>query len=228
MRGEAEPCGFCGRTKGMCTTSIVRKKSRNTCPCVVPLKLAMAMHKQENMPRESPIPGCSATSWVLNIKNHLAWCHPTVAPNTVDLMEWVVVSQDDEKKKGRAKKIPMVMKPKITLKVAKAVDNKSASFSEASLGRPDWEWKLEEDASSVESGSSADNDSSNGNESCATSEDGNSSSSSSSSSSSTSSSGVEVLPQKKVVPGKGTKRPITATKQSAKKRCTVKTPGRKK
>ena len=33
----------------------------------------------------------------------------------------------------------MVMKPKITLKVAKAVDNESASFSEASLGRSDWE-----------------------------------------------------------------------------------------
>ena len=57
-----------------------------------------------------------------------------MAPNTVDLTEWVVVSQDDEKKKGRAKKVPMVKKPKITLKVAKAVDNESASFSEASLG----------------------------------------------------------------------------------------------
>ena len=68
------------------------------------------------------------------------------------------------KKRGRAKKIPMVMKPKITLKVAKAVDNESASFSEASLGRSDWEWKPEEDASSVESGSSADHDSSSGNE----------------------------------------------------------------
>ena len=120
----------------------------------------------------------------------------------------------------------MVMKPKITLKVAKAVDNETASFSEASLGRSDWEWKPEEDASSVESGSSAEHDSSNGNESSATSEDGNSSSSSSSSSS-TSSSGVEVLPQKTAVPGKGTKRPITTTKQSAKKRCTVKTSWRK-
>ena len=83
-----------------------------------------------------------------------------MAPNTVDLAEWVVVSQDDEKKRGEPKKIPMVMKPKITLKVAKAVDNESASFSEASLGRSDWEWKPEEDASSVESGSSADHDSS--------------------------------------------------------------------
>ena len=122
----------------------------------------------------------------------------------------------------------MVMKPKITLKVAKAVDNESMSFSEASLGRSDWEWKPEEDASSLEFGCSADHDSSSGNESSATSEDGNSSSSSSSSSSSTSSSGVEVLPQKKAVPGKGTKRPITTTKQSAKKLCTSKAAGRKK
>ena len=59
----------------------------------------------------------------------------------------------------------MVMKPKITLKVAKAVENESASFSEASLGRSDWEWKQEEDASFVECGSSADHHSSSGNES---------------------------------------------------------------
>ena len=111
MRGEAEPCGFCGRTTGTCTTSIVRKKISSTCLCVVPLKLTVAMRKQENMPRECPIPGCSGTPWVLNIKTHLARCHPTVAPNTVDLTEWVVVSLDDEKKKGRAQKIPMVMKP---------------------------------------------------------------------------------------------------------------------
>ena len=106
-------------------------------------------------------------------------------------------SQDDEKKRGQAKKIPMVMKPKITLKVAKVVDNESASFSEASLGRSDWEWKPEEDASSVESGSSVEHDSSNGNESSATS-----------------------LVQ--------LGRPITTTKQSVKKRCTLKTSGRKK
>ena len=122
----------------------------------------------------------------------------------------------------------MVMKPKITLKVAQAVHNEGASFSEASLGHSDWEWKLEEDASSAECGSSADHDSSTGNESSASSEDGNSSSSSSSSSSSTSFCGVEVLPKTKAVPGKGTKRPITTPKQSAKKRPTVKTSGRKK
>ena len=132
------------------------------------------------------------------------------------------------KKQGRAKKIPMVMKPKITLKVAKAVDNESAFFSKASLGRSDCEWKPEEDAIYVEFGPSAYHDSSNGNESSATSEDGNSCSSSSSSSSSTSSSGVEVLPQKKFFPGNGTKRPITTTRQSAKERYTVKTPGQKK
>ena len=114
----------------------------------------------------------------------------------------------------------MVMKLNITLKVAKGVDNESATFSEASLGRSVWEWKPEEDASSVEFGSSTDHDTSSSNESSATSEDGNSSSSSSSSSSSTSSSSVEVVPQKKAVPRKGTKRPVTTTKQSAKKCCT--------
>ena len=225
MHGEAEPCGFRGRT---CTTIIVRKTISSTCPCVVPWKLAVAMRPEENMPRSCPIPGCNATPWVLNIKTHLARCHPTVAPNNVDLTEWVVVSQEDERKKGASQKNPHGDEAQDHLKVAKAIDNESASFCEASLGRYDWEWKPEEDASVVESGSSAGNDSSSGNKSSASSEDGNSSCSSSYSSSSTSSSGAEVLPQKKVVPSKGTKRPITTTKQSAKKRCTAKTSGQKK
>ena len=227
MRGEAEALWF-RWVHNMHVYQVCAPENSSTCPCVAPLKAAVAMRKQEKMPPECPIPGCSATLWFLNIKTPLARCHPTVAPNTVDLTEWVVVSQEDEKKGGRAKKIPMVMKPKITLKVAKAVDNKSASFSEASLGRSDREWKPKDHASSVEFGSSADHDSSSGDESSATFEDGNSSSSPSSSSSSTSSSGVEVVPQTKVVPGKGTKRPITTPKQSAKKRCTVKTSRRKK
>ena len=151
MHGEAEPCDFCGRTTGTCTTS---------------------------------------TTSVLCAGKSVAHA--------------------------------------ITLKVAQAVDNEGASFSEPSLGRSDWEWKSKEDASSAESRSSAVHDSSSDTESAASSEDGNSSSSSSSSSSSTSSSGVEVLPKKKAVPGKGTKRPITTPKQSAKKRHTVQTPGRKK
>ena len=107
MRGEAGPCGFYVCTTGTCTTSIVRKQISSTCPCVAPLKHVVAMRKQENMPRECPIPGCSATPWVLNIKTHLARCHPTVAPNTVDLTEWVVVSQNDENKKGASQKNPL-------------------------------------------------------------------------------------------------------------------------
>ena len=228
LRGEAEPCGFYGRTTGTCTISIVRKKIGSTCPFVVPLKLVVAMRKQENMPRECPTRGCTANPWVLNIKTHLARYHPTIAPNTVDMTEYVVVSRDDEKKEQRDNKIFMVMKPKITLKVAKAVDNESASSSKWCLGRSDWQWKPEGDATSVESRSSADHYSSSGNKSSAISEDGNRSSSSSSSSSCTSSSGVEVLLQKKAVPGKCTKRPITTMKQSAKKRCMVKASGRKK
>ena len=149
-------------------------------------------------------------------------------PNTVDLKEWVVVGRDDEDKKGQAKEVPVLMKPKITLKVAHAVGSEGASSIEASLGRSDWEWKPEEDASFAESRSAADPDSSSGNKSSACSEDANSSSSSSSSSSSTSSSGVEVLPKRKAVNAKGTKQPITTPMHRAKKRYTVKTSGRKK
>ena len=79
MRGEAEPCGFCGGSTGTCTTSIVRKKISSTCPFVVMLKPIVAMRKQENMPRKCSIP---AILWVLNIKTHLARCHPTVPPNS--------------------------------------------------------------------------------------------------------------------------------------------------
>ena len=61
MHGEAEPCGFCGRTTGTSTTSIVLKKISSTCPCVGPVKHALAMCQQENMPRECPIAGCSTS-----------------------------------------------------------------------------------------------------------------------------------------------------------------------
>ena len=61
MSGEAEPCGSCGRSTGTCTMSIVRKKISSTCSCVVTLKQAVAVRKQENIPCECPIPGCSAT-----------------------------------------------------------------------------------------------------------------------------------------------------------------------
>ena len=114
--------------------------------------------------------------------------------NWFDGMGWVAVSQDDENKTGRARKIPMLMKPKITLKVAHAVDNEGASFFEASLGCLDWEWDPQEDATSAKSRSTTDQDSSSGNESSESSDDANSSLSYSSSFSSTSSSGVEVLP----------------------------------
>ena len=181
MRGEVEPCGFCVRSISTCTMSIVRKKMS---PCVVALKPTVAMRKQENMPLECPFPGCSATPWVLHIKNHLARCHSTLPPNTLDLTEWVVVSRDDAKKKERVKKIPVVMKPKILLKVAQAVDSEAMSYSEASLGRSDWELKPEEDASSAESGFAAHHDLSSGNESLASSKDANTSSSSSPASSS--------------------------------------------
>ena len=185
-----------------------------------------ATYTEENIPCECPVPGHTASLWVLHIKSHLARYHPNVAPNTVELTEWVVVSQDDEKKGGQAKKISMLMKPKITLKVAKAVDNEGASFSEASLGRLVWELKPEEDASSTHQGLQhiRIQDSSDGNESSASSEDGNSTSSSSSSSSSPSSSGVEVHPKKKAVP----KQPIITPKHNAKKQRTVKMSGLKK
>ena len=61
MCGEAEPCPFCGRTTGTCTTSIVCKKISSTWLCPVPLKDVVSMRKQEEMPRECPIAGCSAS-----------------------------------------------------------------------------------------------------------------------------------------------------------------------
>ena len=63
------------------------------------------------------------------------------------------------------------MKPKITLKVAQAVDRQATSYSEALLGRSNWEWKPEEDAISAESRSAANCVSSSGSESSSSSKD---------------------------------------------------------
>ena len=87
-----------------CTTSIVRKKITSIFPCEVTLKPAVAMGKQENMPCECPIAGCSANPWVLNIKTLLVQCRPTVPPNALGLTHWVRLRRDDEKKMERAKK----------------------------------------------------------------------------------------------------------------------------
>ena len=52
------------------------------------------------------------------------------------------------RKKGASQKnIPVLMKPKITSKVAQVVDDEGASFFEAPLGCSDWEWKPQEDDS---------------------------------------------------------------------------------
>ena len=212
MHGEAEPCGFCSCSTGTCRTSIVLKKIGSMCPYVITMKPAVTMCKQDNMPRECSVPACSATPWFLNIKTQLARCHPN---DIVDLTGWVVVSRDDENIKGQARKLVILLKSKITLKVAQAVSSKATSYSEASLGRLDWEWKLEEDASSAESRFADLDCLSSGNESSASSKDANSPSSSSSSSSS--SAGVEVFPKRKAVNAKGTKRPITTPMRSAKK-----------
>ena len=116
----------------------MRKKNQVQVPVwVVTLKLAAAMRKQESMPRERPILGCSDTPWVLNINTHLVRCHATMPPNTIDFKEWVAVSRDDENKRWRPRNIPVLLKPEITLKVAKAVDSEDASYIEASLGCSD-------------------------------------------------------------------------------------------
>ena len=154
-------------------------------------------------------------------QTHFARYHPTVPPHTLDLTKWVVVSKDDAKTKERAKKIPVVIKGKITLKVVEAVDGEATSYSEASLGRSDGEWKLEEDASYTKPRSATDSYLSSGSESAASSKDANTSPSSSSASSSSSSSGVEVLPKKKALKAKGTKRPTTTAMLNAKKRCAL-------
>ena len=64
----------------------MRNKISSRCLFAITLKQALAMHKQENMPRECPLPGCRAAPWFLNMKTHFARCHPTVPPNTLNLM----------------------------------------------------------------------------------------------------------------------------------------------
>ena len=73
MRGKAELRGFCGGSTSTCKTTIVRKKST--------LNPAVARRKQDNMPRESPIPRCNPVGFkhqssLGTVPSHGATKHP--------------------------------------------------------------------------------------------------------------------------------------------------------
>ena len=152
--GDAEPCGFCGSSNGSCVTIVVHKTMHSTYPFAFAFKLGKAQKNKENVPRACPVPLCAAAHWVLNIKQHLARCHATVPLDSIDLKDWKIAAQQT-KKKVRGKKIPSVLRPSITLKVAQAAGSNTTSevtsFSEASMGCSDAEWKPEDSELSTNS-----------------------------------------------------------------------------
>ena len=121
MRREAEPCGFCGSEYKHVHHKYCAQENEHHLPVCSHIQAQRPCTNKNTCPVNVLFAGASATPWVLNCKTRLARCHRTVAPNTVDLTECVVASQDDEKKRGEPKNA-MFMKPKITLKVAQVVD----------------------------------------------------------------------------------------------------------
>ena len=204
----------------------MRKTVHSACPFAFALKLGKPPPKKENVPRACPVPLCTAALWLLNIKQHLARCHATLQLDSIDLKDWKVATQQTEKK-VRGKKIPSVLRPSITLKVAQVAGSNTTcevtSFSEASMGRSDAEWKLEDSELSTDNSDTSDTSSSDVDSDYA----GTSSSSTATSSDSSSFAGVEVVGKKKTVPKNkarmpASKRPLPSPKVGVKRQRTAK------
>ena len=81
---------MCGGTTGTCVTTVVGKSVKSSCPYAFTFKLAVAKSKKENVLRECPVPLCTALPWAVNMKSHMARCHPNIGLDTIDCSEWYV------------------------------------------------------------------------------------------------------------------------------------------
>ena len=92
-RGQAEPCGFCGRSSGTCETTLNGTKVCTSCPYQYSFKYKKALEKKRNVPRKCPVPMCPASPFTLNIKCHLRLVHPGLDPETIEVSDWIVEMQ---------------------------------------------------------------------------------------------------------------------------------------
>ena len=92
-RGQAEPCGFCGRSTGTCETTLNGTNVCTNCPYRYSFKYKKALEKKRNVPRKCPVPMCPASPFTLNIKCHLRLVHPGLDPETIEVSDWIVEKQ---------------------------------------------------------------------------------------------------------------------------------------
>ena len=110
-RGQAEPCGFCGRSTGTCETALNGTKVCTNCPYRYSFKYKKALEKKRYVLRKCPVPMCPASPFTLNIKCRLRLVHPGLDPETFEVRDWIVEKQiplacsedkGGEKRKGAA------------------------------------------------------------------------------------------------------------------------------
>ena len=85
-RGQAELCGFCGRSTGTCKTTLNGTKVCTSRPSRYSFKYK-ALEKTRNVPRQCPVPMCPASPFTLNIKCHLRLVHPGLDPETNEVTD---------------------------------------------------------------------------------------------------------------------------------------------
>ena len=87
--GQAEACGFCGRSTRTCNTTLNVTKVCTNCP----YRDKKALERNCNVPWKCPIPMCPASPLTLNIQCHLQLLHRGLEPEPIDVGDWVVEKQ---------------------------------------------------------------------------------------------------------------------------------------
>ena len=92
-RGQAEPCGFCGRSTGTGETTLNGTKVCINCPYRYSFKYKKALEKKRNVPRKCPVLIFPAFPFTLNIKCHPRLVHPSLDPEKIEVCDWIVEKQ---------------------------------------------------------------------------------------------------------------------------------------
>ena len=114
--GEAEPCGFCGRANGTCETTLHGAQVRTNCQYRYNFKYQKALEKKCNVPRNCPVPMCTALLFTLNIRLHLQQAHPLFDASTLDMTTWRVEKQGARRTR-KPKKKENQRAPRITVQL---------------------------------------------------------------------------------------------------------------
>ena len=88
-RGQAEPCGLCGRSIGTCETTLNGTKLCTNCHYRYSFKYKKALEKKRNVPRKCRVPMCPASQGTLNIQCRPQLVHPGLDPERTAVRDWV-------------------------------------------------------------------------------------------------------------------------------------------